>query len=418
MYRVAVIGGQPHAVAAAQELGVEVVLVHEEGKYEAEFADYCERIIHAPITDSGAMYEVLAPLHRERPFDRVLTTSEDGAVATSELCELFGLPGTSPETSRIVKDKGAMRKRLAEHDFSPVRHRVVRSADELADFFYTVNGRIVVKPVDGVASIQIHMADTAEDARTAWKSLREAGHESALAEEFLDGPVVSVDTFSFEGRHLAIGMSEYRMNEYFAEWEVSTPSRVAIPHRDELRETTYRLLDAIGLQDGPAHSEFILTPEGPRVLETHNRLAGSGAPELVRRVSGLSLSRMFLSVTLGIEELPTEPPEWTGGAAIQFFVPPPGTITAIEGVDSLVEQGVEVVQVPPGVTLPNIVPYINRFTDAELGVVVGKGVGDEVRELRSVADCVNGYVIVSGKDADDAVARGDGAIGRVRFETR
>jgi len=57
-------------------------------------------------------------------------------------------------------------------------------------------------------------------------------------------------------------------------------------------------------------------------------------------------------------------------------------------------------QVTPGVTLPNIVPR------------------DEVRELRSVADCVNGYVIVSGKDADDAVARGDEAIGRVRFETR
>ncbi|WP_067478669.1 ATP-grasp domain-containing protein [Actinomadura hibisca] len=418
MYRVAVIGGQPHAVAAAKELGVEVVLVHEEGKYEEEFADYCERIVHAPITDSRALLEALAPLHRERPFDRVLTTSEDGAVATSELCEMLGLPGTSPETSRIVKDKAAMRKRLAEHDLSPVRHRLVHSADDLADFLYTVNGRIVVKPVDGVASIQIHVADTVEDAMTAWKRLREAGHDAALAEEFLEGPVVSVDTFSYRGRHLAIGMSEYRMNEYFAEWEVSTPSRVSVPYRDELRRMTYALLDALGLKDGPAHSEFILTPEGPRVLETHNRLAGSGAPELVRRVSSLSLSRMFLSVTLGIEELPAEPPEWTSGAAIRFFVPPPGKITAIEGVDSLAELGATVVEVPPGVTLPNIVPYINRLTGAELGVVIGKGVGDEVRELRSVADCVNGYVIASGKDADDAVARGDEVVRRIRMETR
>lgn len=418
MFRVAVIGGQPHAVAAAMELGVEVVLVHEEGKYEPEFAHYCERIIHAPITDSKAMYEVLAPLHLERPFDRILTTSEDGAVATSELCRLFGLPGTSPETSRIVKDKAAMRKRLAEHDLSLVRHRVVRSADDLADFLYTVNGRIVAKPVDGVASIQIHLVDTAEEAVTAWKQLQEAGHSAALAEEFLDGPVVSVDTFSYRGRHLAIGMSEYRMNEYFAEWEVSTPSRVARPYRDELRKMTHQLLDAVGLEDGPAHSEFILTPEGPRILETHNRLAGSGAPELVRRVSGLSLSRMFFSVTLGIEELPQEPPEWTSGAAIQFFVPPPGKITAIEGLDSLAELGAEVIQVPPGVTLPNIVPYINRLTGVGTGVVIGKSVGDEVRELRSVADCVNGYVIVSGKDADDAVARGDEVINRVRFVTR
>ncbi|WP_242891030.1 ATP-grasp domain-containing protein [Actinomadura litoris] len=418
MFRVAVIGGQPHAVAAAKELGIDVVLVHEEGRYEEEFADHCEQIIHAPITDVQALLAALEPEHRRRPFDRVLTTSEDGAVATSELCQALGLPGTSPRTSRIVKDKAAMRQCLAEHDLSPVRHQVVRSADSLTDFLYTVNGRIVVKPVDGVASIQIHVADTAEDAAVAWKQLQEAGHGAALAEEFLEGPVVSVDTFSHEGRHLAIGMSEYRMNDRFAEWEVSTPSRVAAPHVEVLRAMTYRLLDAVGLTDGPAHSEFILTPDGPRVLETHNRLAGSGAPELVRRVSGLSLSRMFLSVPLGIEELPQDPPEWTSGAAIQFFVPSPGRITAITGLDQVAESGARVLRVPAGVTVPNIVPYINQLTDADVGVVIGKSEGDVVTPLHSVADCVNGYVIVSGRDADDAVARGDEVVGRIRFDTR
>lgn len=415
MYRVAVIGGQPHAVAAAAELGVEVVLVHEEGKYEREFADHCERIVHAPITDSAAMLDVLKPLHSARPFDRVLTTSEDGAVATAEVCAALGLPGTSARTSRAVKDKALTRQALAEHGLSPVRHRVVRSADDLVDFRYAVGGPIVAKPVDGVASIHIHVVETTEDAMAAWKLLRGDGHFTVLAEEFLEGPVVSVDSFSHEGRHLPIGMSEYRMNEYFAEWEVSTPSRVAAPHVAELRDETCRLLDAIGLTDGPAHSEFILTPEGPRVLETHNRLAGSGAPELVRRVSGLSLSRMFLSVPLGIEELPATPPAWTSGAAIQFFVPPPGRITRISGLDDV---DAEIIRVPAGEQPPNIVPYVNRLTGAEVGVVIGKNVGDTVPPLRSVADCVSGYVIASGTDAADAVAKADRVVGQIRFETR
>jgi biotin carboxylase len=414
MFRVAVIGGQPHAVMAAKELGIEVVLVHEEGKYEEEFAEYCERIVHAPITDRDAILAALRPLHEERPFDRVLSTSEDGAIATGEVVEALGLPGTRAETARALKDKALTRKLLAASGLSPVRYQVIESEADALDFFESVNDKIVIKPVDGVASIQIHVATSADEAIAGWKLIREAGHPSALAEEYLEGPVVSVDSFSFEGRHLPIGMSEYRMNEYFVEWEVSTPSRVAAPYRQELRELCGRLLDAVGLTDGPAHSEFILTPAGPRVLESHNRLAGSGAPELVRRAFGPSLSRMFLSVPLGIEELPQTPPEPIGGAAIRFFTPQAGTITRIAGVEDV---DAKVVRLPKGAAIPNIVPRLNELTDADVGVVIAKSEGDEVPPLRSVAACTTGYVIASGRDAEDAVARCEDVAERIQFHT-
>lgn len=413
MFRVAVIGGQPHAVMAARELGIDVVLVHEEGKYEPEFADYCERIVHCPITDSAAILDALRPLHHDRPFDRVLSTSEDGAIATGEVVQALGLPGTTAATARALKDKALTRRLLAERGLSPVRHAVVRGPEDAVAFFNTVGDRIVLKPTDGVASIQIHVAGTAEEATLAWKRLAEAGHTAALAEEYLDGQVVSVDSFSAGGRHVAIGMSEYRMNEYFVEWEVSTPSRAAAPYRAELRELMSGLLDAVGLTDGPAHSEFILTPSGPRVLESHNRLAGSGAPELVRRAFGPSLSRMFLSVPLGLEPLPAAQPDPVGGAAIRFFTPEPGRISRVTGLRDLPG---EVIQVPPGVALPNIVPFLNRLSGAEIGVVLTRNPGDVVPPLRSVADCSSGYVIASGRDADDAIAKCDQVVQQVRFE--
>lgn len=77
---------------------------------------------------------------------------------------------------------------------------------------------------------------------------------------------------------------------------MSTPSRVAVPWLPELRALTVRLLDAVGLIEGPSHSEFVLTPDGPRVLESHARLGGHALPELVRRAFGLDLARMMLTV--------------------------------------------------------------------------------------------------------------------------
>src|SRR5690606_248768 len=104
-YRVAVIGGRPAPVAGAKELGIDVVLVHEEGAYDVAVAQHCERIIHGPLADGPAILELLKPLHEERPFDRVLTTAEPAAESTGFVVDALGLPGVSEFTARALKDK-------------------------------------------------------------------------------------------------------------------------------------------------------------------------------------------------------------------------------------------------------------------------------------------------------------------------
>lgn len=413
-YRVAVIGGRPAPIAGAKELGIDVVLIHEEGAYDPAIAVHCERIVHAPIADGPALLDVLKPLHEERAFDRVLTTTEPAAESTGFVVDALGLPGVTEATARALKDKALTRELLDKHDLSPVQYRMVTSAAEIAGFRAEVGDRIIVKPVDGVASLHIHPVDKPEDAERAWQALQDAGITAIIAEEYLDGPVVSVDSFSHEGRHLTIGYSEYRMNDRYVEWEVSTPSRYARPWLAELRELTPKFLDAVGLTEGPSHSEFVLTDKGPRVLESHARLAGSGAPELVRRAFGLDLNRMFLTVPLGIDELPAASPEPLGGAAVRFFTPEPGTVTAVEVADDAAD---EVRRLAKGEVPYVFLPHLDEFRDTEVAAVIGKSAGETVPPLLTVADCVSGYVIASGRDAEDAVAKCEAANARIRFET-
>ncbi|MFI7021146.1 ATP-grasp domain-containing protein [Micromonospora sp. NPDC049900] len=401
MFRVAVIGGRPAPIKGARDLGVDIVLVHQPGQYEESIRPHCERIVHAPLADGEAMLDVLRPLHSERPFDRVLTVSEPWGVPTGHVVDGLGLPGTSEKTARLLKDKALMRERLAKYDLSPVRYRVVRSEREARDFLAAVGGPVVLKPVDGAASRNILRVADAAELGHAWRVHTEAGNTSVLAEEFLSGPVVSVESFSYAGRHLPVGYSEYLVNSYHVEWQVSVPSRLVEPYLPELRDLTVRLLDAVELTEGPSHSEFVLTERGPRVLESHARMGGHAIPELVRRAYGLDLARMWLTVPLGIDALPAESPQPTAGAAIRFLRPEPGEIRAVtvaEDIPAVVKR------VPPGELTDVYLPLLGELVDVPVGAVVHKNPGDVITPIQTLADCSSGYVLATGADAESAVA--------------
>lgn len=148
-----------------------------------------------------------------------------------------------------------------------------------------------------------------------------------------------------------------------------------------------------------------------------NRMPGwpaSGAPELVRRAFGVDLNRWFLTVPLGIDELPATSPEPVGGAAVRFFTPQPGQLRAVE---VATEVGAEVRRVPQGETPLVFLPYLDEFRQPFTAAVIAKSPGDTVPELLTVADCVSGYVIASGVDREAAVARCEEIDKDIRFLT-
>ncbi|MDF4251736.1 hypothetical protein [Streptomyces sp. WMMB303] len=414
--RVAVVGGQSHSVMAAPELDLDVVLVHAPGMYEEKLHACCERIEHADLSDADALFDVLAPLHAQRPFARVLTTSEVGAVPTAEVTRRLGLPGNSPEAVGILQDKARTRAALERAGMPAVRHRVVQDADALAAFQREIGGRIVLKPVDGTASADVHFADDEHGARRGWQQYTAAGHRRGLAEEFLAGPIISVESFSAAGRHLPVALMTSVLDEHLVEMEHTVPGTYGAEWTEQLHEQTVALLTEIGLLEGPTHTEFLLTPDGPRMLESHARMGGGGAPAAVRRACGLDFSRMFLSVPLGLEPLPEQAPDPVAAATVRFFAPQPGTITGFDGIEALEASGVTVLRAPDGVTLPGV-PGLTELSEAATGVMLAMGRGGTVPPIRAGWDRAMGYVITTAPDAAAARARCDEVEHTMRIRT-
>lgn len=412
-HRIAVVGGRPAPIHGAKELGIDVVLAHAEGQYDpAESEAHCSQIVTGDITDTDVLLRLLAPLHEERPFDRILTTTELSAVPVGEVNAKLGLPGTPVEVSRTIQDKALTRQALDRHGLSPVRHRIVTDPSDAAAFLQEAGGRCVLKPGKGAGSLHINVVRNAEEAERAFNAITAFGYGGVLAEEFLEGPVVSVEAFSHNGTHVVLGICEYQVNDHFVEWECSVSADVALPHLPALHQLTADVLDAVGLKDGPSHSEFVLTAAGPRLLETHNRLSGNGIPELVRRATGWDPARLFMTVPLGIETLPSTAPEPLRGAAIRFLAAAPGTVTAV-----IADLDVPVRHLPPAAAHPHTIPFLKDLADAEAAAVIGKHEGDTIAPMHSLLACDNGYTVATAPTRAEAVQRCADLAAQIKFHT-
>ncbi|WP_330297613.1 ATP-grasp domain-containing protein [Streptomyces sp. NBC_00503] len=414
MERIAIVGSRTDMARHAKELGLEVVLVHSPGSRPERVQQYVDHMIECQVADPEAVLDVLAPLHHERPFRRILAPGEDAVLTAAVVSEKLGIPGNSVETVRAIKNKVLTRQAMDRAGISPVLHRVVASEAELLGFLAEVDGKIILKPIDSTGSLSTLPVEDEEQARRAWALYVADGHAEGLVEEFLEGPEVTLESFSVAGKHHPVGVDEYlKAPGQAVEIGDLFPGRVSAGNRDEMVRLTSVLLDAVGLVEGPSHTEFILTDKGPRVLETHCRIGGGAINELVNRAYGVDLSRLQVSVPLGLETFTPHSLDSGKGAVMIFFMPEPGRVTNISGLDTL---GVPVHQMPIETSWTGLVG-LDPIRDAEVGVNLCLEVGEVAIPVRNNWELLMGFVIANGDDADHAVARAEEVMAAITIET-
>ncbi|MEV6671214.1 ATP-grasp domain-containing protein [Streptomyces sp. NPDC051162] len=330
-------------------------------------------------------------LHQVVPFRRVVTVRERFLTAAARIADALGLGGNPLETVLALKDKSLMRRRCeAVGDGAAVRARLLHEPDDVDAFVARAGLPVVLKPRDGSGSQGIVVVRDAAGVRSA--RLRVGALPGAtLAEEFLDGPEFSVETFSYDGAHELLAVTEKFTGEGAVEIGHVVPARISADGRAALTEATFRFLDAMGFVEGPAHTEIILTAAGPRVVESHNRPGGDGIVDLVRHVHGADLRDLLAARTAGAPA-PAPDGDPAGAAATWFLTAGPGVATEVSGWEAAAGQ--------PGV----------------VAVSPGIRTGDTVSPLRTSGDRC-GSVTAVGATPDEALAHARDALALVTVRT-
>jgi biotin carboxylase len=230
-----------------------------------------------------------------------------------------------------TRDKFAMRTWLLDKAFSAVPCTVVRDAADIRDFAAEHGYPVIVKPRHGRGSEHVSCFRRAGDV-----VMPPVTADEYIAEPFLSGPEFSVEAFSCAGEHHVVAITGKFTHDDDPEnpfVEIGHVVPAPLDPADSAVVVAYvsEFLDVMGITDGCSHTELRLTPSGPEVIETHTRVGGDSIPTLVRQATGHDL--LDLLVQWSLDGVRPQEPALTvaGAAAIRFFAPPPGTVTAISG---------------------------------------------------------------------------------------
>ncbi|MDO0933579.1 ATP-grasp domain-containing protein [Streptomyces sp. DG2A-72] len=377
-----VIGGTLKNLRRYHSLGIDITFVQSAEKVRPSSMDYCTEILRADfVNDYDTVERLLLERHLHHPFQRILSVSEEGLVPAARLSRLLGLGGNPLHAVWRLKDKHLMRRCLEEKGLSPVRYGIADSAESLKLIARAFGGKVVVKPVCGSGSAGVlHMAHP-DEADTVWSETLQSGHGLMLVEEHLDGPEFSVETFSWKGQHLVLAVTR-KLLHHNIEVGHSMPAELGSRRNEEVAVTAKGLLDAVGIVEGPAHTEIRITKDGPRIIESQNRVGGSRIDELLAISLGMDIHRLAISVPLGIDPPPVFSPVSPRGAAVRHFVPKPGRVVDVHVPDTVA-------------------------ADQSLSLVLGVEPGDVVHEQRTNFDrnALGCWVVAGGSDEDEAIHR-------------
>jgi biotin carboxylase len=259
------------------------------------------------LTFPGDVERVLARLALYRPV-AVICGSEFGVEAADEIAGALGLRGNDPTRSAARRDKYRMMEAVAAAGMPTARqHRGCDASDLLRWRDAEGIGRAVVKPLDSAGSDDVYVCESDQDVTAAadrvlgTTNLMLRVNDAVLIQEYLDGDEYIINTVSRDGQHwytdawlsgkatLAAGRKIYDFEDLLGPCDESLAQ--ILPYVADV-------LDALGIRDGPAHTELILTAAGPRLLETAARISGLANPAALDRCTGANQVSLTLDCYL------------------------------------------------------------------------------------------------------------------------
>ena len=284
------------------------VLCRTEHLSQARSPDDCSRVLALPADAGPEEWVAMArTLHAFYPVSRIALFGEQDIDRAAAVGEALGISIHSRDTVRWVQDKCAMRQRLRDIKFEDTPAAIVNDRSMLRSFAAEHGLPLIVKPNGGTASVGISVATTEADLDASF-ARASAEHEGfrlrgVLVERFFEGPQFSVEGFSENGEHVFVAITrKYSDPVTLVELGHVMPAPLDDTDRREIEQYTADILDALGIRFGPSHTEFVLTAEGPRIIETHVRVGDMYS--LVPGATGIDLVEMQIRQTLGERVLP------------------------------------------------------------------------------------------------------------------
>ncbi len=381
--RVLLLSPTPSLLDCARQQSLEAVCVFTSQEFrrlpdEAPSDEIC--LVSDELEQPQRLLDATAALHAHGPFTAVVAFREERLKTAALINDQLGLNGVASATVGLLRDKWRMRRHLKESRCAVVAAGVGSTLVDIRSFGALHGYPLIAKPLGGTGSIGIFKIDDAAEAESVYERLFSLGLQQFLLEEFLEGREVSVDSISFDGRHVPVAIVDKITGRGFVEFGHTTPAILDESVESAVCRTVADFLDVVGLRDGLSHTEVKLTPQGPRIVEGHNRRGGDRMNLMTSTAYGVDLEEAALTWAVGDMEPLVERPGLRCAVSIAYMEAEPGRVLAIEGTEDLGNHPA-VVDVELSYDIGQLIPPVRCSMDRVGSVMVKAETPQEARKL-------------------------------------
>lgn len=367
------------AIEKAKEMGLDVVVVDmNPNAIGFEISGIKKEIIST--IDIPAIIEAA----KRHQIDGIMTLATDMPMrSVAAVAEQMGLVGIDKDTAVKATNKAEMRKALQKAGVPIPKFFVVSNEEEYKEAVKEFDVPFIVKPADSSGSrgifevIDITNAELVKKAYEYCKPYSKVG--DVVVEEYMNGPEVSAETLTINGVCHVIQITDKLTTgaPHYVEMGHSQPTKHSDEIASRIAEIAKEANKAIGIKNGPSHTEIIVTSQGPKVVELGARLGGDNiTTHLVPLSTGVNMVECCIKIALG--EMPDIKHKWSRGSAIRYFEQHAGIIESIQGIDKAKR-----------------IPGIQQIS-------IVHGAGERITEIESSGSRM-GFVIAQSSNAESAI---------------
>ena len=236
------------------------------------------------LVECSSYEETLAMVRDLKP-KFILPGADLGIELSTHLADDLGLPGNPYERIPQYTNKFLMHQTLIDHGVRGIRGKIVHNLDETLEYYRSQGFTgCVLKPYRGASSVDVRICDSEEELKAAYEEVFASGNymggeeEGMLLQECIVGTEYIVNTVSYAGKHKLSAMWKHSKKKVEGGGMVynytETLSRPE-PGSTALVNYAFAVLNALGVEYGNVHSEFMIDKNGPVLIEVNCRPMGS-----------------------------------------------------------------------------------------------------------------------------------------------
>ena len=276
---------------------------------------------------------------KKHKIDGIMTLATDMPMrSVAAVAKEMNLIGIDADTALKATNKAEMRVALQASGVPIPKFFIVSSEEEYMDVVKEFTVPFIVKPADSSGSRGVFEVDDITNQKLVNEAYKYCAPFSrvgdVVVEEYMSGPEVSVETLSVDGVCHVIQITDKLTTgaPHYVEMGHSQPTKLSKDIAEKIADVARAANKAIGITNGPSHTEIIVTSEGPKIVELGARLGGDNiTTHLVPLSTGVNMVECCIKIALG--EKPDIDPKWNKGAAIRYFEQTAGIVKNIEGIE-------------------------------------------------------------------------------------